>query len=125
MSYTSFDLNIPPSLNYTMHSTYEKSSNGCITCTVVRMAIANNPIHREELGWWIEVFTAHPACMYYFGVFENVTTAEEAMTGFVDDLISEGSKGMVSRVCFHRPIELTLDLEQSRMAHFPPGVDIL
>lgn len=89
---------------------------------------SNSLADNENLGWWIEIFTAQPACIYFFGGFESAKTAQEALPGFTEDLLEEGASGLVARIGFHNPCQLTIDLEEAhstQMTHFPPGVDIL
>jgi Domain of unknown function (DUF1816) len=113
--------------------TYKKIAKGCDSCTVVRdpaVKTLDSLVKDEELGWWIEIFTAQPPCIYYFGFFEDTKTAAEALSGFTEDLLNEGMTGLAARIHFHSPHELTVDLDRegalpNRMTHFPPGVDIL
>jgi hypothetical protein len=108
-----------------------KNTLECSSRTIISDDLSKTLIGRgnhENLGWWIEIFTAQPACIYYFGGYENAKTAQEALPGFTQDLLEEGASGLVSRIGFHSPYQLTVELEtksSSRMTHFPPGVDIL
>jgi hypothetical protein len=119
--------------NHMMISTYKLIAEGCDSCTVIREPVVKTPdrlVKDGDLGWWIEIFTAQPACIYYFGIFEDTKTAAEALSGFTEDLLDKGITGLVARIHFHNPHELTVDLDQeevlpNRMTHFPPGVDIL
>jgi hypothetical protein len=119
--------------NHTMLFSHERTAQGCDSCKVVIAPVDNLPKYSDQqrdLGWWIEVFTAHPACIYYFGVFENPNHAEAALPGFMDDLLDEGARGLVARIDFHTPLELTVDMPKgetllNRRTHFPPGVDLL
>lgn len=119
--------------NHQMASSYVKIAKGCDSCTVIRnpaIKTLDSLVKDEDLGWWIQIFTAQPACIYYFGVFEDAETAAAELPGFTEDLLNEGVTGIVARIHFHSPHELTVDLDQeealpTRMTHFPPGVDIL
>ncbi len=116
-----------------MVSSYVKIAKGCDSCTVIRnpaIKTLDSLVKDEDLGWWIEIFTAQPACIYYFGVFEDAETAAVELPGFTEDLLKEGTTGLLARILFHRPLGLTVDLDReealpNRMTHFPPGVDIL
>ena len=116
-----------------MVSTYKKIAKGCDSCTVIRdpaVKTLDSRVKDEDLGWWIEIFTAHPACIYYFGVFEDTETAAAALSEFTEDLLNKDITGLAARIHFHSPHELTVDLDReealpNRMTHFPPGVDIL
>lgn len=65
----------------------------------------------EKLGlaWWVEIFTLHPECTYYFGPFMSAQEAELAGKGYIEDLEGEGAQGIsvVIRRC--QPQELTID----------------
>jgi hypothetical protein len=113
--------------NRSMHFNHERTSQGCDSCRVFTPVDNLYSDQHGDLGWWIEVFTAHPACIYYFGVFENSKTAEAALPGFIDDLLDEGARGLVSRIDFHTPSEFTIDMEPplKPKTHFPPGVYLI
>lgn len=64
-----------------------------------------------ELAWWVEIATAAPRCTYYFGPFECENSAKLARGGYVEDLESEGARGIVVRVKKCQPRQLTLELE--------------
>jgi Domain of unknown function (DUF1816) len=71
-------------------ATYKKITKGCDSCTVIHDSAAkifDSLVKDEDLGWWIEVFTAYPACIYYFGVFEDTKTAAAALSEFTEDLL--------------------------------------
>jgi Domain of unknown function (DUF1816) len=137
---TAFSFNLSKSqklnrfqINPTKIFNYERSTQGCDSCTVTIQPERNKSKYLDQqrnLGWWIEIFTAHPACIYYFGVFEHAHLAEAALPEFINDLLDEGAKGLVSRIDYHSPIDLTIDLNNrenllSQRTHFPPGVDLL
>jgi Domain of unknown function (DUF1816) len=57
--------------------------------------------------WWVEVTTADPRCVYYFGPFLNSGEAFEMRPGYVQDLLGEGAQEVstvIKRCC---PTELT------------------
>jgi len=112
---------------------YERSTQRCDSCRVIIQPERKKSKYLDQqrnIGWWIEIFTAHPACIYYFGVFEHPHHAEAALPECINDLLDEGAKGLVSRIDYHSPIDLTVDLDYREnlfnpMSHFPPGVDLL
>jgi hypothetical protein len=114
-----------PQTDSSMTKSYENPTDECDSCTVIYEATVKRQIEDGNLGWWIEIFTAQPACIYHFGAFEDTKTAAAALQGFTEDLLDEGASGLVSRINFHSPQELTIDLDQGKMNHFPPGVNIL
>jgi Domain of unknown function (DUF1816) len=79
-----------------------------------------------RFSWWIEVFTAHPSCIYYFGPFENPTEAHSAQQGYLEDLRNEGAHIVSVRVQLCQPRKLTIyeneltinDLEFSPLTFF-------
>ena len=58
-------------------------------------------------GWWIEVQTQSPHCLYYFGPFTGVAEADQAKAGYVDDLASEGATNITTQIAWCRPERLT------------------
>jgi hypothetical protein len=79
----------------------------------------------ETLGLavWIEIITDSPRCTYYFGPFTSEDEAEGAKNGYIEDLESEGSKGLVVMVKRCKPETLTiyddsLDFKLDRFAAF-------
>jgi Domain of unknown function (DUF1816) len=76
--------------NHQMASSYMKIAKGCDSCTVIRnpaIKTLDSLVKDEDLGWWIQIFTAQPACIYYFGVFEDTKTAAAALSEFTEDLL--------------------------------------
>jgi Domain of unknown function (DUF1816) len=63
----------------------------------------------HKLGWWVEVFTQEPPCLYYFGAFDTLSEAEDSKHGYVQDLIEEGSKGIKFELQMCQPKRLTVD----------------
>jgi hypothetical protein len=72
-----------------------------------------------RFSWWIEVFTAHPSCIYYFGPFKNPTEANMAQDGYLEDLRSEGAHLVSIRTNLCQPRKLTIhDLEFGPLTFF-------
>jgi hypothetical protein len=46
------------------------------------------------LAVWIEIVTDSPRCTYYFGPFMSESEAHAAKTGYIEDLETEGTKGL-------------------------------
>lgn len=78
----------------------------------------------NALGWayWVEIETAKPSCVYYFGPFLTLQDAKSAKVGYVEDLTQEGATEI--RVKFKRcqPTELTVIKEQEENISFKLAV---
>jgi hypothetical protein len=59
-------------------------------------------------NWWVEITTAEPRCLYYFGPFQTCQEAEEASPGYVEDLEAEQAKEIQTVVKCCQPSHLTL-----------------
>ncbi|MEM8777858.1 MAG: DUF1816 domain-containing protein [Cyanobacteria bacterium P01_G01_bin.49] len=61
------------------------------------------------MAYWVEVITDSPQCTYYFGPFSNQQEADGACDGYLEDLESEGAKGIkaVVKRC-KQPTNLTV-----------------
>jgi predicted Zn-dependent peptidase len=62
--------------------------------------------------YWIEVTTAKPSCVYYFGPFLTYKGAKLAQSGFIEDLESENAEDIKAEIKRCQPQELTI-FEQS------------
>jgi hypothetical protein len=76
------------------------------------------------LAWWVEIVTENPSCTYYFGPFANPKDAQIAQPGYIEDLESEGARGIQALVKRARPGKLTVFDEaaepQSRRGRISP-----
>ncbi len=61
----------------------------------------------QQLPWWVEISTAQPPCLYYFGPFKTAQEAEANQPGYVEDLESEGAQGINSCIKQCQPEKLT------------------
>ncbi|MDX1976603.1 MAG: DUF1816 domain-containing protein, partial [Pseudanabaenaceae cyanobacterium bins.68] len=75
-------------------------------------------LERLGLAFWIEISTASPRCIYYFGPYFSRSEAEQAKPGFEEDLVREGATGLVAMI-FQRPTPdiLTIELENELEEH--------
>jgi Domain of unknown function (DUF1816) len=71
------------------------------------MKLAETLRESLELAWWIEIVTAHPRCIYYFGPFTSIEEAERSQTGYIEDLEQEGSQVILIQIKWYQPKELT------------------
>jgi Domain of unknown function (DUF1816) len=60
-----------------------------------------------ELGWWIEILTAQPLCLYYFGAFTSHQEVQQL----------ESATILSVNIRFCQPSQLTLTGEDLR-SHF-------
>lgn len=68
------------------------------------------PDFLSKLGtsWWVEIITAKPHCIYYFGPFQNSKEAETAYPGYVEDLESEAAQEIEVNIKRCKPDVLTV-----------------
>ncbi|MGK7874005.1 MAG: DUF1816 domain-containing protein [Xenococcaceae cyanobacterium] len=79
----------------------------------------------EEFGWWIEICTAKPICIYYFGVFDSRGEAELAKNGYIEDIDKEGSELISIHIKRCQPKQLTIfgnELKSSDLKIIPTAV---
>jgi hypothetical protein len=60
------------------------------------------------LAVWIEIVTDSPRCTYYCGPFMSESEAHAAKTGYIEDLETEGTKGLSVMVKRCKPEKLTI-----------------
>ncbi|WP_404789997.1 DUF1816 domain-containing protein [Altericista sp. CCNU0014] len=64
-------------------------------------------------GWWVELQTARPDCLYYFGPFTSFAEAEASQLGYIQDIEEEGARGITVRVKWCKPRQLTTPPDES------------
>lgn len=69
-------------------------------------------------GWWIEILTVRPFCLYYFGPFKQWLDADLAKSGYIKDLRMEDSKIAACHIKRCRPRQLTLDASEFKQSDF-------
>ena len=69
-------------------------------------------IRKNRLPWWIEIRTAVPRCIYYFGPFESRHEAKSYQYDYINDLLWEGAQGIEARIGRRQPKELTIVMEE-------------
>lgn len=62
----------------------------------------------SKLAWWLQIITSQPYCVYYFGPFDSFQEAEQAKSGYIEDLNQEGAKGINAQIKLDNPGELTI-----------------
>jgi hypothetical protein len=71
--------------------------------------------HQDQLidpntPWWVEILTEYPRCLYYFGPFDSEAEARYHQSGYEEDLILEGAKGINMTIKQCSPQILTQEL---------------
>jgi Domain of unknown function (DUF1816) len=61
-----------------------------------------------EMDWWVEILTTKPWCTYYFGPFTSVQEAVLVQDGYIEDLVNEGTQGIIVQIKWCKPKELTV-----------------
>jgi hypothetical protein len=60
------------------------------------------------VAFWIEITTDKPTCIYYFGPFLTKKDAQNAQSGYIEDLQNEGTQGISVNVKRCKPQTLTI-----------------
>lgn len=71
--------------------------------------VVSKPVPKTNLLWWVEINTSVPLCTYYFGPFDSRKDAQDARTGYVEDLYREEARDIVALVKQCQPDVLTID----------------
>lgn len=72
------------------------------------VAVNDQAESMHQKGWWVEIFTSKPACLYYFGHFATLEEAQKSQDGFVQDLVAEGVGDVKSQLQLCQPKRLTV-----------------
>lgn len=72
----------------------------------VRPQVITEPVSGRK--WWVEIFTAQPFCLYYFGDFQTFQQARILKQGFKQDLLDEGSTIISLAIKYCSPQQLTI-----------------
>jgi len=59
-------------------------------------------------AFWIEIKTDKPTCIYYFGPFLTKPDAQNAQSGYIEDLQNEGTQGISVNIKRCKPHTLTI-----------------
>lgn len=59
--------------------------------------------------WWVEIVTAEPKCLYYFGPFDSYEEALSNQAGYIEDLESESALGIATTIKQCQPEILTVE----------------
>lgn len=68
-------------------------------------------LNLPQLGksnWWVEITTAKPICIYYFGPFSSFQEADAMRPGYIEDLVQEGSSIIQALAKQCQPTQLTI-----------------
>ncbi len=69
-----------------------------------------NLIKQYQLLWWLEIKTAKPYCIYWFGPFASPQEARLDQAGYVEDLVEEQAEGITIKLKLqqYQPKALTI-----------------
>ncbi len=65
-------------------------------------------IKQSQLLWWLEIKTAKPYCIYWFGPFVSPLEAGLYQPGYVEDLLEEQAEGITIKLQQCQPKQLTI-----------------
>ena len=68
-------------------------------------------VKNYKMPWWVEIKTAEPVCIYYFGPFDSVREAKLNKNGYVEDLVEEKADGITVELKQCLPDNLTVFVE--------------
>ncbi|MDF5733315.1 MAG: DUF1816 domain-containing protein [Rhizonema sp. PD38] len=71
---------------------------------------------KPNTSWWVEISTAKPHCIYYFGPFQNLKEAETIYPGYVEDIESEAAQEIVVKINRCNPDVLTVFDEEETLS---------
>lgn len=70
-----------------------------------------------RLAWWLEIVSAKPYCIYYFGPFSSAKKAQQVQAGYIEDLAQEGAQGIDVQIKRCQPIDLTISTDVAGNSH--------
>ena len=65
-------------------------------------------INQSQVLWWLEIKTAQPYCIYYFGPFASPQEARLHQAGYVEELVEEQAEKITIQLKKCQPKELTI-----------------
>ena len=74
-------------------------------------------------SWWIEISTAQPQVIYYFGPFESEEEAAQYKGGYIEDLEQEGAEG-IKTLTTRREEPEALTIEMSPLPSSTPVLSL-
>ena len=69
-------------------------------------------------GWWIEIYTVNPLCLYYFGDFDSIWSAALAKNNYIQDLEQEGAVLVSTSIKLCKPKKITIFEDELRSGNF-------
>jgi hypothetical protein len=58
--------------------------------------------------WWVKITTISPHCLYYFGPFDSFEEAIQEQVGYLEDIETEGARGISISIERGDPHRLTV-----------------
>ena len=71
-------------------------------------SVRSPSIPKSSLLWWLEIKTAKPYCIYWFGPFVSSLQARLYQSGYVEDLVEEQAEGITIKLKQCQPKQLTI-----------------
>ena len=65
-------------------------------------------LEKMGIAWWVEIITAQPKCIYYFGPFASSYEAQLSSGGYIEDLEQEEAQVIAVDIKRGQPRELTI-----------------
>lgn len=65
-------------------------------------------LEKMKMAWWVEIITAQPKCIYYFGPFAGSYEAQLSSSGYIEDLEQEEAQVISVDIKRGQPRELTI-----------------
>ena len=81
---------------------------------------SNKALNEETLnyGWWIEIYTVEPLCIYYFGDFDSIWSAALAKNDYIQDLEQEGAVLISICIKLCKPRKITIFEDELEVSDF-------
>lgn len=80
----------------------------CNGYSIVGITCVNGMEKINQTPWWVEICTAQPRCVYYFGPFASWLDAKGSQAGYVEDLQDEDAQGIIVQIKRCNPEILTV-----------------
>ena len=81
---------------------------------------SNKALNEEtpNYGWWIEIYTVEPLCIYYFGDFDSIWSAALAKNDYIQDLEQEGAVLISICIKLCKPRKITIFEDELEVSDF-------
>jgi hypothetical protein len=84
--------------------------------------LPHGTVARTNAPWWVKITSIAPHCLYYFGPFDSFEEARQEQGGYLEDLETEGARGISISIERGDPHRLTIfegvhEFPAPRVAH--------